>query len=233
MILGESLSIVISIVERGKGKFVSEIYSKNKVISSIVVRGNGTANSEIMDYLGLDEPKKDIVCGLTYKSNVSEILFQLEDELDFRKPGTGIAFTVPLDSLCNISEKTKNLCVIDKTSNSTSNIKENRSNMDNAEKYVLIVAVVKEDSSDIVMHYAKEAGSRGGTVIKAKDTTDDHSHSLFGMSLDPEKEIVLILAQNSIKGAIMKAISEGYLKETDEHPVVFSIPVNDATLTKN
>lgn len=234
MILNESLNIIIAIVDRGKGKYVSEIYSKNKVLYSIVARGNGTANSEIMDYLGLDEPKKEVVCGLCAKSMVSVIFSELESELDFAKPGTGIAFSIPLDSLCNISDKTRNLCEQENESKSTSilNLKENRISMENTEKYVLIVSVVEEESSDIVMKYAKAAGCRGGTVIRAKDTTDDHSHSLFGMSLDPEKEIVLILAPNSAKANIIKAISEGYIEETDVHPVVFSIPVNDATLTK-
>ena len=49
-----SICGLITIVDRGKSAAVQRIYQAHHVSASLVLRGHGTANSEIMDMLGLD-----------------------------------------------------------------------------------------------------------------------------------------------------------------------------------
>lgn len=59
----------------------------------------------------------------------------------------------------------------------------------------MIVTVVDSDSTDLVVTAAKEAGAHGGTVIKAREVAGEEQKKIFGMIVQPEKEIVLMLVQ--------------------------------------
>ena len=94
-----SLYGLITIVDRGKSGAVQRIYQTHQVHRSLVLRGHGTANSEIMDMLGLDEPQKELLLTVTTRGNCREILGDLREKLHFDHPGTGIAFTCALSGI--------------------------------------------------------------------------------------------------------------------------------------
>ena len=76
-----SLYGLITIVDRGKSGAVQRIYQTHQVHRSLVLRGHGTANSEIMDMLGLDEPQKELLLTVTTRGNCREILGDLREKL--------------------------------------------------------------------------------------------------------------------------------------------------------
>ena len=55
---------LITIVDRGRGEMAAELLNQVHKSVHMISLGKGTASSEIMDYLGLDEPEKDIVMSL-------------------------------------------------------------------------------------------------------------------------------------------------------------------------
>ena len=55
---------MVTIVDRGKGDRVVDLCRARHVAVQLVMLGHGTASAEVMDYLGLDEPEKDIVLSL-------------------------------------------------------------------------------------------------------------------------------------------------------------------------
>lgn len=70
----ERPKMIVSIVERGKGKDIIRLYNKEGVHFHYQTIGRGTATSEIMDILGLDSRDKKhglktdaqaIVCSLS------------------------------------------------------------------------------------------------------------------------------------------------------------------------
>ena len=83
------------------------------------------------------------------------------------------------------------------------------------------------DNSDIVFDAAKEAGCRGGTIVRAREVATEEARKIFGLTILPEKEIVMIVVSRAEKQAILKAICNKILSETGEHGVVFSLPVAD------
>ena len=94
-----SICGLITIVDRGKSAAVQRIYQAHHVSASLVLRGHGTANSEIMDMLGLDEPQKEVLLSVTHRSACADIFDDLRGQLHFDKPGTGIAFTCALSGI--------------------------------------------------------------------------------------------------------------------------------------
>ena len=49
----------------------------------------------------------------------------------------------------------------------------------------------------------------------------------MGITIQPEKDLVMILVPRADKQAILKAICNKILAETGEHGLVFSLPVSD------
>ena len=66
----ERPKFLVSIVERGKGKAIINLYNKEGVNYHYQTIGHGTATSEIMDILGLDSKDKDIVISVSTRSMI-------------------------------------------------------------------------------------------------------------------------------------------------------------------
>ena len=96
------MDLVFTIVSRGKGETVLDIFREYRVLQNIICHGHGTAPSSILEMFGLGATDKDIVLSFVKAENSKKILSDLSKKLEFSKPGHGIAFTVPLESIAGI-----------------------------------------------------------------------------------------------------------------------------------
>ncbi len=99
--------------------------------------------------------------------------------------------------------------------------------MENKIIYSLVVAILNRGFADIAMSAARNAGAKGGTVISAKSSGLHEEETFFGISILPEKEIVLILTSDDTKNAIMRAIIKHVGIESEGGGIAFSLPVTD------
>ncbi len=215
-----SLYSLITIVDRGKTGAVQRIYQSYQIQSSLVLRGHGTANSEIMDMLGLDEPQKEVLVSVAAREICRSVMEELKDKLHFDRPGTGIAFTCPLTGISVAASER-----IQPPKEQT--MKQKEDTVMEAQPMEMIVTVVDSGSTDLVVTAAKEAGAHGGTVIKAREVDGDEQKKIFGMIVQPEKEMVLMLVQSEQKKEIVKAICAAVLEKTGEHALVYSMAIGD------
>ncbi len=95
------------------------------------------------------------------------------------------------------------------------------------EKYELIICIVNNGFTDLVMDAARKEGARGGTIFHGRGTGNPDMEKFFGFSISPEKEIVIILIENAIKDAVLKAINKAAGLETNGKGIAFSMPVSD------
>ncbi len=93
------IKILVTIVDRGQGQRVTEICTREGSDFHLSFMGRGTANSEIMDILGLGESKRDIVLSVAAEERLPAIMDRLRKELELDQPGGGIAFTIPISSV--------------------------------------------------------------------------------------------------------------------------------------
>ena len=89
-----------------------------------------------------------------------------------------------------------------------------------------IFCIVNAGFSDAVMDAAKEFGARGGTVIRARGTANAEAEKLFNIAIQPEKEIVMILVDQSIKNDILHALYRAVGLKTPGQGIAFSLPVD-------
>lgn len=94
-------------------------------------------------------------------------------------------------------------------------------------KHEVIFCVVNAGFSEAVMDAAKEFGARGGTVIRARGTANSESEKLFGITIEPEKEIVMILVPSDIKDDILHALYREVGLKTPGQGIAFSMPVDN------
>ena len=93
-------------------------------------------------------------------------------------------------------------------------------------EHEVIFCVVNAGFSDLVMDAAKKFGAHGGTVIHARGTANIEAEKLFGITVQPEKEIVMILVPHDIKDDILHALYREAGLESEGQGIAFALPVN-------
>ncbi|MGB9929918.1 MAG: P-II family nitrogen regulator [Methanosarcina sp.] len=74
------------------------------------------------------------------------------------------------------------------------------------DNFVLIVTIVKKGWGDEVIKASKKAGAQGGTILFGRGTGIHENKSILGLRIEPEKEIVLTIAESSIENDIRNSI---------------------------
>lgn len=93
--------------------------------------------------------------------------------------------------------------------------------------YEMIMCIIDAGFSETVMDAAKEVGARGGTVIHARGTANKEAEQFFNISIQPDKEIVMILVPAEIKDDVLHALYRSAGLKTEGHGIAFSLPVDD------
>lgn len=94
----------------------------------------------------------------------------------------------------------------------------------------LIVCIVNAGFSQNVMEAARAAGARGGSIIRGRGSANPEAEEFFNITVQPDKEVVLILVPNDIKDAVMTAVYKNSGLTTDGQGIAFSLPVERTTL---
>ena len=93
--------------------------------------------------------------------------------------------------------------------------------------YEVVFCIVNAGFSDIVMDAAKEVGARGGTVIHARGTANKEAEQFFHITIQPDKEIVMILVPAEIKDDVLHALYRNAGLKTDGQGIAFSMAVDN------
>lgn len=93
--------------------------------------------------------------------------------------------------------------------------------------YKCILAIVNNGFSEEAMEAAKTAGAKGGTVLHGRGTISKEAEKLFNISIQPEKEIVMILAKNDEADGILKALYNAIGTSSAAQGIVFALPVDE------
>ena len=96
-------------------------------------------------------------------------------------------------------------------------------------QYQLLVCIVNAGFSQNVMEAARAAGARGGTIIRGRGSANPEAEEFFNISIQPDKEVVLILVTREIKDAVMTAVYKNSGLSTDGQGIAFSLPVERTT----
>ena len=92
--------------------------------------------------------------------------------------------------------------------------------------FEMIFCIINAGFSDTVMDAARDAGARGGTVIRGRGTANREAENKYGITIQPDKEIIMILVSADIKDAVLKSVYKAAGLDTDGQGIAFSMPVD-------
>ena len=98
----KKLKLIFTVVDRQKGEFYLDVISQFEVNCQMVVGGLGTASSEIIELLGLNNHKA-VILSVAREDMVPMIMNTLEEKFETVRNGKGIAFAVPLSSVIGVN----------------------------------------------------------------------------------------------------------------------------------
>ncbi len=99
--------------------------------------------------------------------------------------------------------------------------------MSNEREHDLIMTIVNRGFSDTVIEASRSAGAQGGTVFYARGTGIHELEKFFGISVQPEKEVVFNLVSKKITKKVMHAIVDAVGLTTPGKGLSFALPVED------
>ena len=98
----KKLKLLFTVVDRRKGEFYLDVLGQFDVNFQLALGGLGTANSELLELLGL-EPHKVVILSVVREDLVDEVMNCLEDKFATVRNGKGICFAVPLASVIGVN----------------------------------------------------------------------------------------------------------------------------------
>lgn len=215
------IKFVTTIVDYDMREEIQKLYKLVGIKFAIFTQGKGMANSETLEILGLAENPKSLIFSLVEDNNVHELIDNLAKQFQITKNGKGIAFVIGLSGI------NKNSYERIAGNNIEINEKE-KINMDAESNYELIITIVEEEQLDNVKNAAVSAGARGGTSIKALGLGTEEASKFLGITISPEKEIMLNVVKKEEKKRIMEAITKEIGIQEAGKGICFSVPVESA-----
>ena len=92
----------------------------------------------------------------------------------------------------------------------------------------LIACIVPHGRGDLVAGAARDAGAGGGTIIKGRGTAPLEAEEAFKITIQPEKEIVIILVPQDIKDNVLRSIYDTAGLANEAQGIAFSLPIERA-----
>jgi nitrogen regulatory protein PII len=78
------------------------------------------------------------------------------------------------------------------------------------------------------MEAAKACGARGGTILHARGTISKEAEKAFNLTVQQDKEIVMILAKDEQIDSILKGLYHAVGTSTKAQGIAFALPVDEA-----
>ena len=213
--------ILLSIVERDKGKkLIKELESINISINFQSV-GFGTAPTEMMDIFGLGSNDKDIIISLGAENVVKDMMANFGTTFASHSKYGGLMIILEVSAASRILTEILDF-------NNDKNTEKGNGAMKNEHHNNLIVISVNEGYSEEVIQVARRAGATGGTVIKGRLADVEQLADMRKAEIDGEREILCILAPMKTSKQFMDDVNKDFGLTSKANGIVFAIPTEKA-----
>lgn len=99
----KKLKLLITVVPRVKGEFYVDLLEGFDANLQLLLLGQGTARSETLHMLGLEDSDKSVILSIIGEDRCDEIMRTLDEKFKSVRNGKGIAFTVAVSSVIGVA----------------------------------------------------------------------------------------------------------------------------------
>lgn len=206
--------LLVLIVNDNMGSEALRFGRKNGVSGGTIFYGRGTIRQPALRFLGMDNIRKEVVLMAMEETDAERMMDLYTKQFHLEKPNRGIIFRLSLANMLGTHTNTYNLNLINRE--------------DGSHMYEAIITIVDRGKAEDVIAAAEAAGSQGGTIINARGAGIHETSKIFGIEIEPEKEIVLILAEAGKTDDIVASINQKIEVEKPGHGILFTLGINEA-----
>ena len=218
----KSHEIIYVIVAKNKGSNVLKEAKNLGIKRGTIIKAKGTVKSKLLNFLALYDIDKEIVIMGADKNLPERVSKAIAEKFEFEKKARGILFTIDV-----------NMYIDNEGFVSEDESFENNDSLDNKSDggdcmYKMITTIVESGKAQDAIEIANAAGARGATVLHGRGSGTEETLTLFNMEIEPEKEILLIIAKSDEYRSIINALNESLELEKPGHGVLFVQDINQA-----
>jgi hypothetical protein len=188
---------ILTIVDHGIGEKLALRTREAGARGGTIFVGRGEIDSPVLRFLALADVERDLLLTLVTGSQLDAVLDSIRDAPFYRHGNDGMVFVVPTGGNAMAFEA----------------------------KQEMISIIVNRGYADDIMNAARKAGAKGGTILNARGTGKPDDEKFFGITIVPEKEEVIILADAETAPAIREAIAALPCLTTPGIGIMFTTPV--------
>jgi nitrogen regulatory protein PII len=190
--------LIVTIVQKGKASKIVGITKKVGAQGGTILLGRGTGIHEYKKIFGITlDPEKELILTLADQQNIAPILDAIVQQAKLSKPGNGVSFILDVPRAAGMVHLQPGA---ESNKGGDSEVQ--------VPQYDLIVTIVDKGFGDRIVEISKEAGAEGGTILYGRGTGIHEKAKLFGIPIEPEKEMVLTLISRKKTNLVLHAILE-------------------------
>lgn len=213
MIHPYNTSLFTVIVDKGKAAAVLKEAKKHGVTGGTILYGMGTVRDSLLHFFEVREMRKELLLMVVPQETELVLHEKLTKKFKFTEPGRGICFSCPINQCYGTSQ------IMDSPGERSETVMEHQA----------VFVIVDNHQGRLVVDAAEKAGSRGATIIHARGSGVHEKASLFNFTIEPEKEIVLMLVDKNKTEDILQAVKEEIDIESPGTGIMFTLDVSNAS----
>lgn len=196
------------IVPRGRANQLLHAAQQMGAHGGTIFLGQGTLQSRWLDWLGINQTQKDILLMAVPEGLSDRLYVLLGNEFQLHKRFYGIAFAVPYRQWQP-----------EYAANPPAPF-----SRDTQPPYLCLLTVLDRGRAEECMAIARQAGAQGGTIIHGRGAGVPQDFYV-PLNIEPQKDIVLIVAPFKAAQAIHQAMYTGLGLHNPGQGILFSLPV--------
>lgn len=212
--MNQSYRIITLILNDSQCVKFNAIAHEKHICDGIIMPGKGTVKNTALNILGIKSQKITLINVLLEEEKAIEVLERLTEKLRLKEPNHGLAFTTTVRVAGNV-------CAGNHETLS------DESDMEEESMFKKLTVVVNRGAADDVMDIARRSGVKGGTILHGRGTGAECAAKLFGMEIEPEKELVLILMPSEIVDKVIEDLYRELKLDVPGNGILFVEPVWD------
>ena len=205
-------SLICCVINIGNASKTMKCARKYGVKGGTITIGRGTVHSRLLDFLKMNEVRKEIVTMIVEDELVAEAIKGISVDMAFEKPHHGIAFSYSVAEFTGSTNKVNQKSKISEVENIMHNV---------------IYVVVDKGKAEDVIEAANKAGARGGTIFNARGAGIHEVQKFFSVEIEPEKEVVFIITKTDEKDSIVASIRKELKIDEPGKGIMFILDVKE------
>ena len=190
-----SSKLLMMFVPKDNGDRVTSVLRAAGAGGGTVTRGRSWSNSAFLQLFGIGETVNDIVFCVADEDKLPALRDAVVKEMEGGKKVQGCLFSIDLTRMYKSGKER-----VDFSPKKEDGMKSSARE--------LIIVILNKGFADDAMAAARQAGAGGGTVLHGRGTARPEDASFFGITLVPEKEILLIITEKEKTAAILDAMAK-------------------------